>query len=360
MSRTKQGHHLSSRLRPSASSGSRPEPGADPGHSTLLAGETLVIPQLATRRSMFRMVATYTLVSLIPVVILGLIFAWSFRTEANARGLAEGKSEALLVARTAVQPRLSGRPLSEGLSPHEKAGMEELVRTAVDHHDILRLRLRDLAGRVVYADDGSELNQPPEEEALDAAHGSVVTSLTLLNSDPGDKGEIGPESVEVYLPLSAGSPPRRVGVLEVYLPYAPIRADVTAGLHSLYRDLVLGLAGLYAALCVISLSVSRRLRQQLKVNTYLAEHDSLTDLPNRALFLRRAEAALVAAQHSGVPMAIAIVDLDRFKEVNDTLGHQNGDHLLTEFWRAGWVRSCAPRIVWHGSGEMSSGSFCAT
>jgi diguanylate cyclase (GGDEF)-like protein len=304
------GHHRSSRLRPSAA--------------------PAVIPQLATRRSMFRMVATYALISLIPVVILGLIFAWSYRNEANARGLAEGKSEALLVARTAVQPRLSGRPLSEGLSPSETAAMQDLVRTAVRDHDILRLRLRDLAGRVVYADDGSEIHQPPEDEAIDAAHGAVVVSLTRLNSDPGDQGKIGPASVEVYLPLSAGTPARRVGVLEVYLPYAPISADVTAGLHSLYRDLILGLAGLYAALCIISLSVSRRLRQQLKVNTYLAEHDPLTDLPNRALFLRRAEAALVAAQNSGVPMAIAIVDLDRFKEVNDTLGHQNGDHLLTE------------------------------
>ncbi len=340
MTRTKLGHHLSSSLRPSAALGSDLQsnsdlqPSSDPDptfdRTAVSTGKPLVIPQLATRRSMVRMLATYALISLIPVVVLALIFAWSYRNEANARGLAEGKSQALLVARTAVQPRLSGRPLSEGLSPSETADMQELARTAVRHHDILRLRLRDLAGQVVYADDGSELHQPPEDEALDAAHGDVVASLTRLNSDPGDIGKIGPESVEVYMPLSAGTPSRRVGVLEVYLPYAPIRADVTAGLHSLYRDLILGLAGLYAALCVISLSVSRRLRQQLKVNTYLAEHDPLTDLPNRALFLRQAEAALVAAQHSGVPMAIAIVDLDRFKEVNDTLGHQNGDHLLTE------------------------------
>jgi diguanylate cyclase (GGDEF)-like protein len=119
-------------------------------------------------------------------------------------------------------------------------------------------------------------------------------------------------------------------VLEIYLPYAPISADVTAGVGILSRDLVLGLAGLYVALCAISLSVSRRLRQQLKVNTYLGEHDALTGLPNRNLFLRRAGTALTAAGGNGTAMAIAIVDLDRFKEVNDTLGHHNGDHLLAE------------------------------
>jgi diguanylate cyclase len=288
------------------------------------------VPQLATRRSMLRMVTTYAAISLVPVVLLGLILSWSYRAEARQRGVAEGRSEALVVARAAVEPRLNGRPLSEGLTPGERASMQALVGTAVREHDILRLRLRDLAGVLVYADDGSRTDHEREPDALEAARGEIVSDLTRLNSDPGDVGKVGPESVEVYLPLSAGEPARRVGVLEIYLPYAPISADVTAGLHILYRDLVLGLAVLYAALFAISLSVSRRLRQQLKVNTYLAEHDALTELPNRTLFLRRAGDAVAAARRGGPPMAIAIVDLDRFKEVNDTLGHHNGDHLLTE------------------------------
>jgi diguanylate cyclase (GGDEF)-like protein len=276
------------------------------------------------------MVATYAAISLVPVIVLGLALSWSYRSEARQRGIAEGRSEALLVARTAVEPRLNGRPLSLGLTPAEKASMQTLVGSAVRDHDILRLRLRDLAGNLVYADSGSSRDRKPEDEALDAAHGEVVADVTRLNSDPGDVGKIGPAAVEVYLPLTAGEFGRRVGVLEIYLPYAPISADVTAGLGMLYRDLILGLAGLYVALFAISLSVSRRLRQQLKVNTYLAEHDALTDLPNRTLFLRRAGEAVAAARRGGPPMAIAIVDLDRFKEVNDTLGHHNGDHLLTE------------------------------
>jgi diguanylate cyclase (GGDEF)-like protein len=307
-----------------------------------------VAPLPTSRRSMLRLLATYGAISLVPVVLLGLAFASNYRSEARQRGVAEGRSEALLLARTAIQPRLTGRQLNEGLSPGERASMEALVHTAVRHHDILRLRLRGLDGKVVYADDGSELGQPPEDEALDAARGEVVADLTRVNSDPGDIGRVGPESVEVYLPLSAGSPQRAVGVLEVYLPYAPISADLANGLHALYRNLILGLAGLYLALLAISFSVSRRLREQLKVNTYLAEHDSLTDLPNRALFLRRAEAALVAARRSQVPMAIAIVDLDRFKEVNDTLGHHNGDRLLTELAHrlAGFMRpnDCVARL----------------
>ena len=288
---------------------------------------------LTAHQSVIRLLVSYAAISLVPVLLLGLLLAWSYRSEARQRGIAEGRSEALVVAQTAVEPRLSSRPLSHGLTPSEKASMQTLVSKAVRQHDILRLRLRDLAGNVVYSDDGSGFKERPEDEALEAAHGEIVAELTRLNADSNDTGKIGPEAVEIYQPLLAGNSEKRVGVLELYLPYAPISADVTAGLHSLYRDLILGLIGLYAALSAIWFSVTRRLRVQLKRNTYLAEHDSLTDLPNRAIFLRRAEAAVASSCEGGRPTAIAIVDLDRFKEVNDTLGHLNGDRLLTELAR---------------------------
>jgi diguanylate cyclase (GGDEF)-like protein len=140
-------------------------------------------------------------------------------------------------------------------------------------------------------------------------------------------------AVEVYLPLTAGRPAHRVAVLEIYLPYAPIRREVTAGLHQLYGELVAGLALLYVVLFAITASVSRGLRRAAELNAFLAEHDVLTDLPNRALFRRRAASAVALAGQSGRPAAIAIVDLDRFKDINDTLGHQNGDRLLTELAR---------------------------
>ncbi len=212
--------------------------------------------------------------------------------------------------------------------------MQRLVRTAVHSGDVLRLRLRDLDGNVVYPDDGSGLHKQSadsdddSDEALDAARGATVARVTRLNADGDDDRPLGPESVEVYLPLVAGSDSRRVGVFEVYLPYAPIQSDVDAGIDALYRNLIIGLGVLYLLLFGISFSVGRRLRRQIKLNVYSAEHDALTDLPNRTLFHRRVEAELKRGERRGQPTTVAIIDLDRFKEVNDTLGHHNGDRLL--------------------------------
>jgi diguanylate cyclase (GGDEF)-like protein len=66
---------------------------------------------------------------------------------------------------------------------------------------------------------------------------------------------------------------------------------------------------------------------------YQALHDSLTSLPNRALLLERLSRALYHAREHGEPLALFIMDLDRFKEVNDTLGHQVGDRLLQQVGR---------------------------
>lgn len=61
---------------------------------------------------------------------------------------------------------------------------------------------------------------------------------------------------------------------------------------------------------------------------YQAEHDSLTDLPNRVLMIDRLTQAIKLAERTGTKLAILFLDLDRFKEVNDSFGHSFGDDLL--------------------------------
>ncbi|MGH4034399.1 putative bifunctional diguanylate cyclase/phosphodiesterase [Actinomycetota bacterium Odt1-20B] len=70
-----------------------------------------------------------------------------------------------------------------------------------------------------------------------------------------------------------------------------------------------------------------RLQAQLQHN---AEHDPLTDLPNRALFTRRVGQALTGRRTTDRGTAVLFIDLDGFKAVNDTIGHQAGDELLIQ------------------------------
>jgi diguanylate cyclase (GGDEF)-like protein/PAS domain S-box-containing protein len=62
--------------------------------------------------------------------------------------------------------------------------------------------------------------------------------------------------------------------------------------------------------------------------SYLAQHDSLTDLPNRILFSDRLTHAMAVAHRHGKKLAVLYLDVDRFKHINDSLGHAIGDRLL--------------------------------
>ena len=70
--------------------------------------------------------------------------------------------------------------------------------------------------------------------------------------------------------------------------------------------------------------------RQAAVNSHLAFHDPLTDLPNRLLLAERLGAALAGARQEDRPLAVMILDLDDFKAINDTLGHDFGDLVLKQ------------------------------
>lgn len=81
------------------------------------------------------------------------------------------------------------------------------------------------------------------------------------------------------------------------------------------------------AIVGVALDVTERNRIQRQLN-YLAFYDPLTDLPNRALFFDRLRQALIQNKRDQTPFALLLLDLDGFKAVNDTHGHETGDALL--------------------------------
>ncbi|SAI70274.1 signalling protein [Bordetella ansorpii] len=80
------------------------------------------------------------------------------------------------------------------------------------------------------------------------------------------------------------------------------------------------------------IDITDRKKSEARIR-FLAEHDVLTQLPNRALFIKRLAASLDAGEQASRRCAVLFIDLDRFKDINDSLGHHIGDGLLKSISR---------------------------
>lgn len=110
-------------------------------------------------------------------------------------------------------------------------------------------------------------------------------------------------------------------------------ADLRKVQTRMFAATVVGFAvglALVAAIWRVMLGYQRRVLQHAEVSQYQALHDPLTGLANRLLFQRRLEDALDPANGADSQLAVMLIDMNGFKAVNDTLGHQAGDDVLVE------------------------------
>ncbi len=280
-----------------------------------------------------RLFGVHAAISLIPVFVLGAALAVNFKAQERHRALTDAEDQVTLLAHTTIDPLINDQAtLNAGAVTNANP-----LRGALNDGSVLRLRLwsSDLHDVLNQAPQGAAPLQTDDDVkfAQDAANGATTSRVTTLPTGTEPPTE---EAVVVYrgvwVRVPKGPTPKLVAVIEVAIPYGPVKTQAATALKNQYRELAVGLGALYLTLLVIALSMSRGLRKEVAFNAFLAEHDHLTDLPNRTLFHRRAGAALRRASRDE-PVAIAIIDLDRFKDVNDTLGHHNGDRLLTELAR---------------------------
>jgi diguanylate cyclase (GGDEF)-like protein len=278
------------------------------------------------------LVGKFAVVSLVPIMLLGIVLAHVLRAEIRQRALVNARQSAALLDQSLVQPRLTASDLTNGLSATRVRTLDRALQASLAGKQIARIKVWNRDARAVYATDHAIIGHtfPASDELRKALSGNTASEVSNLRAaeNAGDRrfGQL----LEVYTPLrfSAGGPP--AGAFELYLPYSPIQAAIKHDTTELSLVLLGGLALLYLALFPIVASASRRLRHQAAENKHMALHDPLTDLPNRSLFQDRAEQAILATRRHPGRVGLMLLDLDRFKEVNDTLGHHNGDLLLKE------------------------------
>ena len=243
---------------------------------------------------------------------------WVFFDQKRALGEAHDlletrRAEELSQANATLRWELAERGRVEEALRQSKQRFESLVRNASDVITILdaegRLRYISPAALRVWGYPSEKLQG---EDTFDLVHpDDVDTARTLFEQACGNPG------INITSELRLRHADHSWRSCEVILNNLLAEPGV-GGIVVTYRDITE--------------------REQL---AHRAFHDPLSGLPNRALFMDRLEHALARAQRQQVPVAVIFLDLDNFKIINDSLGHEAGDQLLIAVTRR--LQACVRR-----------------
>jgi len=205
-------------------------------------------------------------------------------------------------------------------------GLHELYRRDVVIVDARKLTVAD----AIPAEVGEVFAGDPANEVGQTIRDGQTRQFVERNSEhPDGARQI---TVPIHQHHGADSPIVGAVVLEYTQIYQELLDAATWQVYSV------GAAGLLCAVLVgllgvmLNASLSRRLEEKAAAQEieHLAFHDRLTGLSNRSMFSRLLEQGLQEAKRYDRKLGVFFVDLDRFKNINDTLGHQAGDLLLQE------------------------------
>jgi diguanylate cyclase (GGDEF)-like protein/PAS domain S-box-containing protein len=137
-----------------------------------------------------------------------------------------------------------------------------------------------------------------------------------------------------YVNMTADAWAEHIALLEVHKPFRDMelcRLDETGKKIwiSISGEPVFDSSGVFRGYRGVGKDISERKQDEERIH-FLANHDALTSLPNRAMFNDVLNLAIQNARRYKRNFAVLFIDLDRFKNINDTLGHEAGDRLLQE------------------------------
>ncbi len=269
----------------------------------------------------------FAIVSLVPVLALGWGVSREVRSTVEARALDSFSSST-----EATMQLVATAFLADGVGPETLERVDALTTEIKKSFDLdARFRLVLPNGLVVYASNGgSNLTAVPADAARalagDATGRFIADRPAWLQSDA--------RPFVIWVPVRSGA--QTLGALEMVGASGQLSSGLDQDVREIQFGLAIGLAALWLVLLPIVARVARRLERQADDNRRLAERDPLTGLANRTVLRERLDSALSGGQGGGT--GLLLIDLDDFKEVNDTLGHSNGDHLLVHVGRV--IRRC--------------------
>ena len=225
---------------------------------------------------------------------------------------------------------LAGRP--------EVADLDSDLRRLADGLPVVKVKIYDLSGLTVYSTDARQIGQSAQNNPgfLRARDGYPASNLTHRSRIDSWEGEIADRHIlATYAPVHVYDAAPVEAVIEIYSDVTPLVEAAQASQWKILGAVFGAMALVYALLQLLLARYERLLREQERERAaqeerirHQAYHDALTGLPNRASFTEHLEEAMRRAKRAGWPLGLLFLDLDLFKRVNDSLGHDAGDRLL--------------------------------
>ena len=251
----------------------------------------------------------------------------------------------------------------------EATQLHDSVVALMRNTSVVKVKMYSRLGMTIYSSDASQIGENSLNNAgfRSAISGKVVSELTHRNNiDTFEGTRADLDVLSSYIPI-IGKDRSIEGVFELYQDVTPFMTQlhrslwwVTAGVFAVFMALFLlqflvvrraqrileeQEGRIKAARDTLEIQVDARTEELCRANNqlkgeiserrqaesqlnYLAYHDPLTGLANRRCFIERLEESLRESAQHGLQLAVLFIDLDQFKQVNDSLGHGVGDELL--------------------------------
>ena len=241
-------------------------------------------------------------------------------------------SHARFVARAGSLPRagLAQRPEIEAI--------DRELRQLANGLNVVKVKIYDLHGLTVFSSDQRQIGEDKSGNPgfRRAREGYPASEITFRDRFDAWEGAISDRNIiATYVPVHMSHAEPVEAVLEVYTDVTELVKRMQYGQRQIIAG-VLGAMVLVWLLVQLMLShYRRRLKEEERQRKtqeewmrHQAFHDPVTGLPNRVSFAQHLGEAMRRAKRADWPLALLFVDLDLFKRVNDSLGHDAGDQLL--------------------------------
>ncbi len=299
---------------------------------------------------MFRLSRYFSIASLVGFIAALIAVAWVYQSIATANLVEHRTDTNVALARSLANTvwnqhadfiKGASRIAPSDLPLHPVVhAIDSEVRQQMHGQKIVKVKIYNLNGLTVFSTEPKQIGRDKSgsQGFITASRGTTVSEITFRNQFYGlERVIVDRNIVSSYIPIRHKESGEVEAVFELYSDVTEFAEQLKETQYKVVGTVLVAFGLLYCFLYLIVRHADNILlrhdeqRRAIEAKIrHQAYHDSLTGLANRLGFQDRLQEALYRSLRTGKDMALMFVDLDRFKLVNDSLGHNAGDRLLRE------------------------------